>query len=383
MQHMAWRYQGWAEGGTMPVKKASPVIALITVCLLGPAPVTAGKPSAGGGIKVEELAKPVGSVRAYANDVNDSGTIAVGAAYWDATWVYRNNFYAVRWTRATTADPWVAEDLRPLMPPAGDGYPIDSRAFAVNDAGTVLFMTFNSNHRYVVTSAGAVIDLGANLAESLSNNDTMVGLRPGSPTVALFWATPTSPPEELPPLANGYHASASMFQGADVVGKADDASGSWVVRWVNNAGNWSVQRIALLPPKATGPGGMNSAGRLSLGLYDPSAAQYGWDWRPAVWDPPYTQPPVALPTVSGAAGVAGAVLEDGTVVGVVTASSKTVKNWLPVVWPTPTSVVRLPLLSGGKYGQAQRVNAYRQIAGTVNFVDGWSTPEHAVIWTLP
>jgi hypothetical protein len=77
------------------------------------------------------------------------------------------------------------------------------------------------------------------------------------------------------------------------------------------------------------------------------------------------------------------VLEDGTVVGVVTASSKTVKNWLPVLWPTPTSVVRLPLLSGGKYGGSAGVNAYRQIAGTVKFVEGWSTIDHAVIWTLP
>lgn len=369
----------------MRIKAALSVIAFVTAAsLLGAAPAMAGKPSSGGnGIKVEELVKPAGSIRAYANAVNDSGTIAVGAAYWDATWTYRNNFYAVRWTRATPADPWVAEDLRPLMPMGGGGYPIDSRAVGVNDAGTILFMTFSSNHRYVVTSAGAVIDLGANLAFGLSNNDTMAGYRPGSPAVALFWATPTSQPEELPSLASGYDAIASFFQGADLIGTATDASGTWVVRWVNSAGSWSVQRVALLPPRASGPGGMNSAGRISLGLYDPVSAPYGWDHRPAVWDPPYTQPPIPLPTVSGTAGGAGAVLEDGTVVGVVTASSKTVKNWLPVIWPTPTSLVRLPLLSGGKYGDTHGVNAYRQIAGTVNFVDGWSTPEHAVIWTLP
>jgi hypothetical protein len=71
------------------------------------------------------------------------------------------------------------------------------------------------------------------------------------------------------------------------------------------------------------------------------------------------------------------------VVGVVTASSKTVKNWLPVIWPTPTSLVRLPLLSGAKYGGTNHVNAYRQVAGAVVFVEGWATVDHAVIWTLP
>jgi hypothetical protein len=110
----------------------------------------------------------------------------------------------------------------------------------------------------------------------------------------------------LPPLASGYDAMASMFQGADVIGTAGDTSGTWVVRWVNSAGTWSVQRIALMPPGARGPSGMNSAGRIGLGTYDPSGAQqYGWDYRPAVWDPPYTQPPVNLPTLSGTAGSTG------------------------------------------------------------------------------
>lgn len=368
----------------MRIKEALSVIVLVTACLLGSALAVAGKPSGGdNGIKVEELAKPVGSVEAYAEDINDSGTIVVGSAYWNATWVYRNNFYGVRWTRASTADPWVAEDLRPLMPLGRDGRPVDSRAYAVNDAGTILYLSFGSGHRYVSTTAGDFIDLGNIGVSDLSNNDTMVGHRPGLPAVALFWATPTSPPTELPPLADGYHAVALMFQGADVIGRADDTAGTWIVRWVLSAGTWSVQRVAPMPPGYSGPTGMNFAGRIGLGAPDPSSAPYGWGSRAAAWDPPYTQPPVNLPTLSGTAGAAGPVLEDGTVVGIVTASSKTVKNWLPVIWPTPTSVVRLPLLPHGKYGETYRVNAYRQIAGSVKFVEGWSTIDHAVIWTLP
>jgi uncharacterized membrane protein len=368
----------------MRIKEAWSVVALVTTCLLGPTPAMAGKPSGGGsGIKVEELAKPVGSVEAYAADINDSGTIVVGSAYWDATWVYQNRFYGVRWTRSSPSDPWVAEDLRPLMPMGASGYPIDGRAYAVNDAGTILYLSYGSGHSYVSMGAGALIDLGDVGVNDLSNNDTLIGSRSGTPGVALFWATPTSPPVELPALASGYHAIAMRFQGADVIGRADDASGTWVVRWVNSAGTWSVHRVALMPAKANGPSGMNSAGRIGLGAYDPSAVQYGWDHRPAVWDPPYTQPPVNLPTLSGTAGSTGAVLEDGTVVGVVTANSKTVKNFLPVIWPTPTSLVRLPLLSGAKYGGTNHTNAYRQIAGAVSFVEGWNTIDHAVVWTLP
>lgn len=368
----------------MRISEALSIITLVTACLLGPAPAMAGKPAGGGnGIKVEELAMPAGSIEAYAGDINDSGTIVVGSAYWDATWTYRNNFYGVRWTRASKADPWVAEDLRPLMPLGGDGYPVDSRAYAVNDAGTIVYLSYGSSHRYVSTAAGNFVDLGIVAVNDLSNNDTMVGQRPGSPAVALFWAAPTSTPAELPPLASGYDAAALLFQGADVIGTAGDALGTWVVRWTQSEGTWSVQRIALMPPSSSAPSGMNSAGRIGLGVYDPSSAPYGWGQRPAVWDPPYAQTPVNLPTVSGTAGSTGAVLEDGTVVGNVTASSKTVKNWLPVIWPAPTSLVRLPLLSGGKYGEVHGVNAYRQIAGTVSFVEGWNTIWHAVIWTLP
>jgi hypothetical protein len=207
----------------------------------------------------------------------------------------------------------------------------------------------------------------------LSNNDSLIGFRSGSPGVGLFWATPTSQPTELPPLHSGYDATAVRFQGTDVIGRAGDTSGTWVVRWVNSVGAWSVQRIALMSPGANGPGGMNFAGRIGLQS----------DNGPAVWDPPYTQPPVKLPTLSGTAGSTRAVLEDGTVVGVVTASSKMVKNLLPVIWPAPASLVRLPLLSGGKYGEANGVNSYRQIAGSVQFVEGWATIDHAVIWTLP
>ena len=362
----------------MPARGIVAVISLVTACLLGPMPAEAGKPSGGGsGIKVEELLKPAGSRDAYAADINDSGTIAVGAAYWNATWDYTNNYYAVRWTRASTSDPWVAEDLRSRFPPN-----ISTRAYLVNDAGSIVLTSFWSPYHVVMTGTGDVIDLGADIVNDLSNNDTMVGYRPSPEGIPLFWASPSSPPVELPLLAPGYGGNASWFQGAVVVGTASDASGAWLVKWVSSGGNWSVHRIVRLPDGAS-PGGMNSAGRLVLMVREPTTALNEWGQRAAVWDPPYTQPPVYLPTLSGTADAAGPVLEDGTVVGVVTASSKTVRNWLPVIWPTPTSLVRLPLLSGAKYGGTNRVNAYRQIAGAVVFVEGWATVDHAVIWTLP
>jgi hypothetical protein len=194
------------------------IVSLATACLIHPVPAGAGKPSGGGsGIKVEELLKPAGSRDAYAADINDSGTIAVGAAYWNATWDYTNNYYPVRWTRASTSDPWVAEDLRLKFPPNAD-----TRAYLVNDAGTIVLLSFWSPYHLVMTSTGDVIDIGAATVNALSNNDTMVGYRSGTPDSPLFWASPSSPPEELPPLASGYSAMASLFQGADVIGWAED-----------------------------------------------------------------------------------------------------------------------------------------------------------------
>lgn len=363
----------------MRIRNILVLASLAAVCLTSPAPAQAGKPSGGGGgIKVEELLKPAGSVEAYASDINDNGTVAVGAAYWDATWDHTNDYYAVRWTRSSTTGAWVAENLRERLPQG-----TDSRAYLVNDAGTIVFLSYRTAHRYVLTAAGDVIDLGTCGVADLSNFDTMVGSGGTTQSVPLFWASPSSAPAELPPLADGYAAGASQFQGADVVGWADDASGRWMVRWVYGAGDWSVSRIVLLPASAS-PGSLNSAGRMALSLYAPSGGgQYAWDRAPAAWDPPYTQAPAVLPTSPGAAGNVGAVLEDGTVSGAVTANSKTMTNWLPVIWPTPTTLVQLPLLRGAKYGVTASANAYRQIAGSVSVVDKWGTNEHAVIWTLP
>jgi len=251
------------------------------------------------------------------------------------------------------------------MPMGGGGYPIDSRAVGVNDAGTILFMTFSSNHRYVVTSAGAVIDLGANLAFGLSNNDTMAGYRRArrpsrcsgprrraNPRSCRHWPVDTT--------------RSRRSSRCDVIGTATDASGTWVVRWVNSAG---AVGAACRPAATQGqwPGGMNSAGR-SARLYDPVSAPYGWDHRPAVWDRRTRNRRSSADCIRDG-GRRGRGPRGRYRVGVVTASSKTVRTGCPssgrrpLPWQVAAAVRR-------QVRDTHGVNAYRQIAGTVNFVTG-------------
>jgi hypothetical protein len=91
--------------------------------------------------------------------------------------------------------------------------------------------------------------------------------------------------------------------------------------------------------------------------------------------------PTYLPNVAGTYSWTGGVMEDGTMPGLTVASNGV--DMLPVLWPTPDTIVKLPLLSGGKSGGTAGFNAYRQIAGYVDVpVKGRST-YHAVVWTLP
>lgn len=354
---------------------AASIVALVTVFLLGPVPASAGKPSGGGsGIKVEALVLPEGFIRAVATDIDDSGNVVVGWAARDTGSV--GSFHGIRWTRASASDPWVAEDLHAMVPSSSP----ESRAVAVNNGGTILLRgTYSNRLFFVMTRAGGVFEFGPNLElYDLSETDSLAGYvwddsRPGYPLPAV-WASPSSPPELLPVLADGYTGIGRWFQGADVIGTAHDASGTWVVRWVYSGGAWSIHPIVLLPANASLTH-VNSAGRISLNLNQGSTPD--GTSRAAVWDPPYVLPPVQLPLLKGKSSGAGKVMEDGTVTG----SS----GGLPVIWPTLTSVVPLPVPSGAKSATPNGVNAYRQIAGAMVTTDRYLTLllEYPIVWTLP
>jgi hypothetical protein len=344
----------------------------------------AAKPPVGSSIRVEDLGKPNGSVMSAAGAINDSGNMAVGSAYWNATFDYPNRNYAARWTRST-GGAWQAEDLRTLIPDTKE-----SGATQVNNAGTVTVQSLRRSdsvyHSYVISNSGPVIDLGANVfPNDLNEADAMVGYRydpAGGPLVPLYWSSPTETPQELPSLAAGYRAEAMWFQGLDVIGTSDNPSGRWVVRWSRISGTWTVSAIVKLPIGTANLTGMNSAGRLAFWVCDPFPCDLlQKNAKAAVWEAPYTQPPTYLPTLAEPKSYSGEVMEDGTVVGRVIASNGV--DMLPVMWPTPTNVTALPLLSGGKAGGTGHVNAFRQIAGSIDVPLKGLSRIHAVVWTLP
>jgi hypothetical protein len=344
----------------------------------------AGKPPGGSTIRVEDLGKPAGSVMSGAGGIDDFGKVVVGGAYWNATLDYPNRNYAARWTRSTSGA-WQAEDLRTLIPNTKE-----SGAMQVNNAGTVTVKSLDAvdsqYHSLVITSSNAVVDLGANVVPNdLNDAGAMVGYRydpGGQPLVPLFWSSPSVAPQVLPVLDAGYGGEANWFDGTNIVGTSDDASGRWLVRWSASSGTWQATTIARLPIGTVAATGMNSAGRLALWVCDPFPCDLlQKNARAAVWDPPYIQLPTYLPTLAGPKSYPGVVMEDGVVVGRVIASNGV--DMLPVIWPTPTTITALPLLTGGKAGGVGRVNAYRQITGSVEVpVKGRST-SHAVVWTLP
>jgi len=189
-------------------------------------------------------------------------------------------------------------------------------------------------------------------------------------------------------LEPGSGGSARWFDGTDILGTLSDATGKWLVRWSPVAvGSWSVTRVAQLPVshELSGVSLGSPGGRLALahcaGKLSFVGTVYGCEWRAEVWDSPYAGMPKYLPTVAGVHSWTGGVMDDGTVLGVSVASNGV--DMLPVVWPTPTTLVKLPLLSGGKSGSAGGINAFRQVAGAVDVPVKGRSQNHAVVWTLP
>jgi hypothetical protein len=361
------------------------IILLAGALLVMPlATAVAGKPSGGSAIRVEDLGKPAGSVMSGAGGMDDFGKVVVGGAYWNATFDYPNRNYAARWTRSTSGA-WQAEDLRTLIPNTKE-----SEAMQVNNAGTVTVRSLDTvdsqYHSLVITSSNAVIDLGANVVPNdLNEAGAMVGYRydpGGQPIVPLFWPSPDVAPQILPVIDAEYGGEAAWFDGTDVVGTSDDADGRLLVRWSVSSGTWQATPIVRLPIGTVAVTGMNSTGRLALWVCDPFPCDLlQKNARAAVWDPPYTQSPTYLPTLTGPKSYSGVVMENGVVVGVVIASNGV--DMIPVIWPTPATITALPLLTGGKAGNVGRVNAYRQIAGSVDVPVKGRSRTHAVVWTLP
>ncbi len=359
------------------------IFALSAVALLGSTlPAQAAKPGgSGASIRIEALGTPNGARSSRANAINAAGTVVVGDVYWEATFTSRNNWYAARWTRPTGSGAWLAEDLRPLLPPSRWSW-----ASLVNDAGTVVVRSEDdrdgSQYRLlVVSSAGSTIDLGLHVvAAALGDDDTLAGFRydPAGalPDEPLYWHSPYSIAETLPVLAAGYGAEATLFAGGEIRGTATDADGAWLVFWRGGPGQWVIERSLKLPAGfGFSPGGANAQGRLA-GTH--CANPCGWvkfnppQLRAVAWDSPYAAPPTFLPNLAGTYSWAELVMESGVVVGSTVASNGV--DMLPVMWPTPSTVKALPLLPRAKSGGTGGVNQ-TQITGDV--------AGNAVVWTLP
>ncbi len=368
------------------------LVAIFAVASMAvPGVATAGKPGGGGGgsaIRVEDLGRPAGSVNSVAYAINEAGNLVVGAAYWNATFDYPNNRYAARWSRNATTGAWQAEDLRPSLP-----LHKRSSGTQVNDAGTVVVSAEYSDstqHWFVITTAGPMREFGPMEAiADLDDTDRLIGTRYAADAsqVAkpLYWASPSATVVELPVLEAGYGGQAQSFQGLDILGVLADASGDWLVRWKQIGGAWSNPERVLQLPRGYSLTGVSPSGRLAFmhctGTRYFMKTPIGCDWRAAVWDPPYAGAPTYLPNVAGTYSWTGGVMDDGTVTGVTVASNGV--DMLPVLWPTPTTLVQLPLLAGGKGGAPGGFNSHRQLAGGVDVpVKGLST-DHAVLWTLP
>lgn len=368
------------------------LVALSALSLLAAPSVTVGaKPGGGGGagstIRIEDLGWPAGSLRSAAAAINQSGDLVVGWAYWDVTIDYPNRNFAARWTRNAATGAWQAEDLRPRLP-----WHTTSDGRLVNDAGTVVVraeFADGTEHWFVIMSAGPTLELrpGDSISD-LNDEDQMAGSgrNPDQAPLELplYWASPSAIPVELPVIQDGFGGRAQWFQGLDILGTLADGSGNWLVRWSRSDVGWNVLRVQRIPDKyfLTGVG---SGGRLALmhcaGTRYFVGSPIGCDWRAAVWDPPYLDLPAYLPNVAGTYSWTGRVFDDGTVMGVTVASNGV--DMLPVLWPTPTTLVKLPLLSGGKGGGAPGLNSHGQLAGHVDVPVKGLSKFHAVVWTLP
>ena len=352
-------------------------ITAILFCSLSTSVTVAGPKNGGARISVETLAWPDGAVASRANAINPSGTIAVGDAYWNATFESRNNWYAARWTRTGTDAAWVAEDLRPLLPATTWSW-----ALHVNDAGmlTVVYEVPGppSRYRSVLLTDTTVADLGLDVyVNALSENGAVAGLRYDptyvAPDVAMYWPYPSAAAVTLPPLEDGYGAAAAWLVGNDIYGTAGDANGAWLVRWDSGLLTARPVRLLQMPPRF-GVSAMNGNGLLAGSR---CTTPCPWAARRAVsWAAPYAGEPAYLPTLYGPYSWTTAVTESGTIVGVV--ENNNGGSMIPVIWPSNTTVQALPIPSRGKTGMTSSVSGPR-VAGFVDTRSG----TFAAIWTLP
>ncbi len=356
------------------------LVQLIIGLLFGPTSLAAPKGDGGsGGITVELLGTPVGATSSRANSVNDAGTMVVGDAYWESTAQYGNGTYAARWTRGSSSGPWQAEDLRPLLPPS-----IWSTAVHVNDDGTVIARIMgegDTGWRYfVIVASGVTVDLGSAVAiNDLSETNVMIGVRSQpSGDQPLYWSTPYDLPEVLPVLAAGYGGRALWLRGDTIVGTAEDSEASWLVQWTGAPGSRSIERRLKLPPRFQ-LSGINSQGRIAGTQWQcVSSCGIHPDYRATTWELPYQGLPVNLPNPAGPYSWTGPVMETGVVLGQSVAKNKV--DMLPVIWPTPQTVVVLPMVSRASSGMTAGYSGKR-ITGYVD-ISRWG-PTEAVIWTLP
>jgi hypothetical protein len=330
----------------------------------------------------EALGWPAGAVMSRAHVISENGLYAAGDAYWNATFEYRNNWYATRWRRESVSSAWVAEDLRPLLP-----YSNWSWALQVNDAGTVTVRsqdptTTPSPYQTLVIYDGVAYDLGYNvITTALAEDNRMAGVRYDPsysvPDEPLYWEGPGSSPEKLPPLAEGYAAAASWFVGAELLGIAEDGTGRWLVKWTGGSGNWTIATVAGLPD-GFGVSDMNASGLLA-GSRCGTPCRVPGDYRAASWAAPYEGDPHILPTLAGPYSWAVVALDGGAIAGVSEAANGV--DMLPVLWPDAGTVQLLPTPCRINSGGASS-GAGNRIAGYATTTCKGKTRSEAMVWTL-
>lgn len=287
--------------------------------------------------------------------INDGEVIVGRSAYTESPKVL---FHAVRWTRTSASADWQIEDLHPALPASEM-----SQANAVNESGVVVgyMETGGVGRGFVLTAAGDAIDLGPGVfAGALNDAGEMAGNAAAGYdgrdiSVPLYWAAPGSDPSALPPLAAGASAEARFFAGSGaIIGVATDESGDWLVRWQRSGEGWTVQRLQPHTPRGPHPLAQNVLG-MAVGngcspppSCDPLADLRAWYWAS------FEEPALQLPTLANLRTFIGGIADDGLMVG--TSHVKGLTSYRPVMWPSPTSIVELPLPPKGSSGSAAGVN---------------------------
>jgi len=316
-------------------------------------------------------------------DITDAGVIVGRNAFTVTPGLL---FHAVRWTRPMGSTEWQVEDLNGRLPS-----PEMSQANKANEDGLIIgYMEIAGVSRgFVLSTSGPAIDLGpAVYASDLSPFGEITGMRypvPGGSdvTVPLYWAAPGAGAESLPPLQDGQSAEAHFFtSGGAIVGVGSDAAGQWMVLWTRGAAGWSVERLQPYVPKGPLPHAGNAAGQaIGNGCPSPASCDIYVDRRPFYWTD-LTSPPIALPTLdSHFPTYVQGLADTGLMAGYGNVKGATASK--PVAWPTPSSIIELPLLPKGSGGTAGGVNNLGQIVGTVTVTDKRSSQQSAVVWTLP